>query len=229
MLQLLTVAPVPADTMRVAKDAIPDGNTCMVLRDRLGAIFDDALFAPLSPTRGQPAAAPWRLAVVTILQFAERLSDRDAAEAVRTRIDWKYLLGLELSDSGFDYSILSRFGDRLIEGHAEMSLLDRFLDKCKSLGMLRDRSDMRTDSTHVVASIRNMNRSELVGETLRATLNVLSTVDPTWVAANVEASWYLKYARRFESDRQTRTKDGIIAPAEEVGRDGMALLERIWT
>jgi transposase len=109
--------------MRVAKDAIPSGNTCMALRDRLGAIFDDALFAPLFPTRGQPAAAPWRLAVVTILQFAERLSDRDAAEAVRTRIDWKYLLGLELSDAGFDYSILSRFRDRLIEGHAEMSLL----------------------------------------------------------------------------------------------------------
>jgi transposase len=215
--------------MRVAKDAIPDGNTCMALRDRLGTIFDDALFAPLFPTRGQPAAAPWRLAVVTILQFAEQLSDRDAAEAVRTRIDWKYLLGLELSDSGFDYSILSRFRDRLIEGQAEMSLLDRFLDKCKSLGMLRDRSDMRTDSTHVVASIRNMNRSELVGETLRATLNVLSTVDPTWVAANVEASWYLKYARRFESNRQTQTKDGIIATAEEVGRDGMALLEKIWT
>ena len=156
MLQLLTVARVPADTMRVAKDAIPESNTCMALRD-------------------------------------------------------------ELSDSGFDYSILSRFRDRLIKGHAEMSLLDQFLDKCKSLAILRDRSDIRTDSTHVVASIRNMNRSEMVGETLRATLNVLSTVDPTWVAANVEASWYLKYARRFESDRQTRTKDGIIATAEEVG------------
>ena len=229
MLQLLTVAPIPADTMRVAKDAIPEGNTCMALRDRLGAIFDDALFAPLFPARGQPAAAPWRLAVVTILQFAERLSDRDASEAVRTRIDWKYLLGLELSDSGFDHSILSRFRDRLIEGHAEMSLLDQLLDKCKSLGMLRDRSDMRTDSTHVLASIRNMNRSELVGETLRATLNVLSMVDPSWVAANVETSWYLKYARRFESDRQIQTKDGLTAAAEEVGRDGKALLERIWT
>jgi hypothetical protein len=196
MFQLLTVAPVPADTMRVAKDAIPDGNACIALRGRLGAIFDDALFVPLFPTRGQLAAAPWRLAVVTILQFAERLS---------------------------------RFRDRLIEGHAEMSLLDRFLDKCKSLGMLRDRSGMRTDSTHVLASIRNMNRCELVGKTLRATLNVLSTVDPTWVAANVEASRYLKYARRFESNRQTPTKDGIIVTAEDVGRDGMALLEKIWT
>jgi transposase len=163
------------------------------------------------------------------MQSSARLSDRDAAEAVRTRIDWKYLLGLELSDSGFDYSILSRFRDRLIEGHAEMSLLDRFLDKCKSLGMLRDRSDMRTDSTHVVASIRNMNRSELVGETLRATLNVLSTADPQWVAANVDASWYLKYARRFGYPRETLSKEAIIAAAEGIGRDGIALLARIWS
>jgi transposase len=169
MLQLRTVAPVPTDTKRVAKDAVPEGNTCLVLRDRLGAVFDDSLFSPLFPARGQPAAAPWRLALVTMLQFAERLSDRDAADAVRTRIDWKYLLGLELSDPGFDFSILSRFRDRLIEGRAETLLLDRLLEKCQSLGMLRQRSDMRTDSTHVAASVREMNRGELVGESLRAT------------------------------------------------------------
>ena len=89
---------------------------------------------------------------------------------------------------------------------------------------------MRTDSTHIVASIRNMNRSELVGEALRATLNVLSTVNPKWVAANVDASWYLRYAKRFECNRHpNRTKDDIIAAAEEIGRDGIALLERIWS
>jgi len=142
------------------------------------------------------------------------------AEAVRTRIDWKYLLGLELSDPGFDYSILSRFRDRLIEGHAEISLLQRLLEKCKSLGLLRTRSDMRTDSAHVLASIRNVNRSDLVGETLRATLNVLATVDPSWIPVSVPPSWYPKYARRFECCRQVQTKDEIIAAAEEIGRDG---------
>jgi transposase len=131
------------------------------------------------------------------MQFAEGLSDRDAAEAVRTRIDWKYLLGLQLSDPGFDYSILSRFRDRLIEGHAEILLLERLLEECKSLGLVRAGGDARTDSTHILGSIRRMNRSELVGETLRAALNVLSNVDPKWVAANVDASWYLKYGRRF--------------------------------
>jgi transposase len=84
--------------MRVAEAAIPEGNTYLKLRSFLGTVFDDELFAPLFPGRGQPALAPWRLALVTIMQFAEGLSDRDAADAVRTRIDWKYLLGLELSD-----------------------------------------------------------------------------------------------------------------------------------
>ena len=131
MLQLLPAGPIPADTVRVAQAALPEGNTYLRLRNSLGTIFDDALFAPLFPKRGQPAAAPWRLALVTIMQFAEGLSDREAADAVRTRIDWKYFLGLELSDSGFDYSILSRFRERLIKGNAEMSLLQRLLERCR--------------------------------------------------------------------------------------------------
>jgi len=228
MLRLLPVGPIPSDTMQVAQAAIPAGNAYLKLRSLLGTVFEDELFAPLFPKRGQPAVVPWRLALVTIMQFAEGLSDRDAADAVRSRIDWKYLLGLELSDPGFDYSILSRFRTRLIEGNAEMSLLQRLLERCRDLGLVRDRSDMRTDSTHIVASIRNMNRLELVGETLRAALNVLSTADPAWLAAHVESDWYLRYAKRFERARLPKSKEGAIAAAEQIGRDGMLLLEAIW-
>jgi transposase len=154
----------------------------------LSELFSTMHCSPhFSPRRGQPAAAPWRLALVTIMQFAEGLSDRDAADAVRTRIDWKYLLGLELSDPGFNYSILSRFRARLVENNAEMSLLQGLLERCHDLGLVRERSDMRTDSTHIIASIRDMNRLELVGETLRATLNVLATVDPAWLCTHVES------------------------------------------
>ena len=109
MLRLLPLSPIPADTARVAAATIPEGNTCLRLRSFLGTISRDEQSASLFPRRGQPVATPWRLALVTIMQFAERLSDRDAADAVRTRIDWKYLLGLDLTDSGFHYSILSRF------------------------------------------------------------------------------------------------------------------------
>jgi transposase len=228
MLQPQPVGSIPDDTLLVAKAAIPGGNTCIKLRDHLGTIFHDSLFEQLFPKRGQPAAAPWRLALVTIMQFAEGLSDRDASEAVRTRIDWKYLLGLELSDPGFDYSILSRFRDRLIVGDAEMLLLERLLEECNSLGLVRAGGDARTDSTHILGSIRRMNRSELVGETLRASLNVLSSVDPNWMVDNVDPSWYLRYARRFGYPRETLSKDAIVAAAEDIGREGMVLLERIW-
>jgi transposase len=225
MLQLLPAGPIPADTLRVAKAALPEENKYVKLRNSLGPIFDDALFVPLFPKRGQPAAALWRLALVTIMQFAERLSDRDAADAVRTRIDWKYFLGLELSDPGFDYSILSRFRERLIDGNAEMSLLQRLLERCRASGLVRERGDMRTDSTHIIAWIRNMNRLELVGETLRAALNVLSTVNPGWLTAKVNSDWYVRYAKRFERGRPPRSKEQTTAAAEQIGRDGMFLLK----
>ena len=230
MLQPTALGSVPPDTERIARVALHSRNPYMQLRDRLGPIFNDGMFARLFPERGQPAASPWRLALVTIMQFAEGLSDRDASEAVRARIDWKYkyLLGLELSDPGFNYSILSRFRDRLIEGRAQTQLLDRLLDSCKALGLLRAHSNMRTDSTHVLASIREMNRTELVGETLRLAPNVLTTVDSRWVETNVDSSWYLKYSRRCGYPRETLAKDVIEASAEEIGRDGMALLDRVW-
>ena len=89
---------VPADRAAVARAAFPHGNVCLRLRDALGSIFADEQFAGLFPTSGQPAWCPWRLALVTLLQFGENLSDRRAADAVRSRIDWKYLLGLDLTD-----------------------------------------------------------------------------------------------------------------------------------
>jgi transposase len=219
---------IPPETVRVACTALDEDNRYRKLRENFDTVFSDEAFEPLFTARGQPAAVPWRLALVTVLQFAEGLSDREAAEAVRARIDWKYLLGLELTDHGFDYSILSRFRDRLIEGKAEMLLLRQILDKSQEFGLIRKRSDMRTDATHVLASVRNMNRSELVGETLRAALNVIATVDPRWLAANVDGSWYLKYAKRFESNRAPLTKEGIVAATENVGLDGMTLLEKLW-
>ncbi len=92
-----------------------------------------------------------------------------------------------------------------------MSLLQALLERCQALGLVRERSDMRTDSTHIVASIRNMNRLELVGETLRAALNVLSTVDPVWLTAQVGRDWYFRYAKRFERGRLPKSKEGTIA------------------
>src|SRR3954466_13013023 len=143
------IAPVPAATAQVAVAAFPKGCPAMRMRDELGAIYDDRMFASLYQARGRPAHAPWRLALVTVLQFAEGLSDRRAADAVRGRIDWKYALGLELADPGFDFSVLSEFRSRLAGGGAERVLLDELLEACKARGLLKARSRQRTDSTHV--------------------------------------------------------------------------------
>src|SRR6195952_5403244 len=166
-----SLPPVPENTARVAQIAFRRGNSDLLLRPRHGPILADNEFADLYPKRGQPAYAPWRLALVTLLQFREGLSDRQAAEAVRARIDWKYLLALDLADPGFDHSLLCEFRGRLLGGDAAERLLARVLDAAREDGLLEARGRQRTDGTHVLAAIRNLNRLELLAETLRATLN----------------------------------------------------------
>src|SRR5215211_4360843 len=153
-LQPQVIGPVPEETARIARSAFPKSNLCLRLRDELGTLYTDQMFAPLFATRGQPAEAPWRLALVLVLQFAEGLTDRQAADAVRGRIDWKYLLGLSLNDAGFDASVLCEFRSRILAGGLEEQFLDALLRVCKVRGLLKGRGTQRTDSTHVLAAIR---------------------------------------------------------------------------
>src|SRR5499433_943293 len=148
--------PVPEETVRVAHAAFPKGHPYLTCRDVLGTIFQDEDFTALFPAWGQPGLPPWRLALVTIMQFRENLADRQAAEAVRARIDWKYFLSLELTDPGFDFSVLSEFRDRLLAGSAEELLLEKLLERCRALGLLTARGQQRTDSTHVLAAARRV-------------------------------------------------------------------------
>src|SRR5437867_45834 len=143
------IAPVPDETARVAHAAFPKGHPYLTCRDVLGTIFQDEDFAALFPAWGQPGIPPWRLALVTIMPFRENLADRQAAEAVRARIDWKYLLSLELTDPGFDFSVLSEFRDRLLAGSAEELLLEKLLERCRAMGWLKAHGSQRTDSTPV--------------------------------------------------------------------------------
>src|SRR5947209_1870894 len=227
MLKPSPIQPVPEATARVARTAFRKGNPLLKLRDELGAIFADADFADLFPELGQPGLPPWRLALVTLLQFRENLPDRQAAEAVRARIDWKYLLGLELDDPGFDHSVLCEFRARLLEGGAEERLLHELLEACQARGLLKARGRQRTDSTRVLASIRALNRLELVGETLRAALNELATAAPDWLRAAAPRAWYERYAHRVEDGRLPRTAAEREAYARTVGGDGFALLDRL--
>ena len=222
------IEPVPEETARVARAAFPKGHPYLTFRDALGTIFQDEDFAALFPMWGQPGLPPWRLAFVTIMPFRENLADRQAAEAVRARIDWKYLLSLELTDPGFDFSVLSEFRDRLLAGRAEELLLDKLLERCRALGLLTAR-EQRTDSTHVLAAIRVLNRLELVAETLRAALNAVATVAPDWLQAITPLAWYERYSRRIEESRLPKDTAEREAYAHTVGEDGFRLLDLLET
>ena len=129
----------------------------------------------------------------------EGLSDRQAADAVRSRIDWKYALGLELTDPGFDHTVLSEFRARLLSKDADRLLLDTLLARLRQLGLIKQRGRQRTDSTYVLAAVRRLNRLERVGETLRAALNELAVVAPEWLRQLAPPEWYERYAKRVEN------------------------------
>jgi transposase len=225
------IGPVPEETARVAHAAFPKGNVYLRLRDELGTLYEDQTFAPLFAVRGRAAEAPWRLALVLVLQFAEDLPDRAAADAVRSRIDWKYLLGLELADPGFDATVLSEFRARLVAGAMAAHLLDGLLARCHAAGLLKARGRQRTDSTHVLAAIRVLNRLESVGETLRHALNVLATVAPDWLRPHLEpvrTAWGERYGPRFEAFRLPKGKAARERLAETIGVDGYRLLAAVY-
>jgi transposase len=227
MLRRQALPAVPAETVRVAQAAFPKGHPYLCLADELGALFTDDSFAALFPRHGQPAYSPWRLALVTILQYAEGLSDRRAADAARSRIDWKYLLRLELTDPGFDASILSEFRARLIAGGAEALLLETLLTWCRERELLKGRGRQRTDSTHVLAAVRALNRVELVTETMRHALNALAVVAPEWLQSISQPAWLERYRRRAEDDRQG-TSEAREALARTIGADGYTLLAAVY-
>jgi len=210
---------VPDETAEVARAAFPKGHAYLTLRDHFGELF---------AWRGQPAEAPGRLAVVTVLQFAEDLSDEQAANAVRSRLDWKYLLGLELKDPGFDASVLSEFRSRLVAGGAEQLLFERLLKHLGETGLLRRRGRARTDATHVLAAVRMLHRLECVGETLRLALDVLAAVVPEWLQAKVPVEWYERYEHRFSEYRLPGGRAARSALAETMGTDGFQLLAWIY-
>lgn len=221
------IGPIPEETVRVARASFPKGCLALWLRDELGAVYQDRDFGALFAVRGQPAEAPWRLAVVTVLQFAEGLTDRQAADAVRGRIDWKYSLGLALTDAGFDFSLLSEFRDRLVAKHQEGQLLDRLLRRCQERGWVKAGGRQRTDSSHVLAAIRRLNRLQVVGETLRHALGQVATAAPDWLREQITPEWTTRYGRRFEEGRLPKHAAEQTRLAEQIGADGAALLTAV--
>jgi transposase len=219
---------VPEATAQLARTVFPKGNIYMAMHDELGDLYEDEQFADLFGVRGNPAEAPWRLALLTIIQFVEDLTDVQAAEAVRSRIDVKYALELELEDTGFDASVLCKFRRRLVSGSAEERLLDMMLEQFKAKKLLKGRGKQRSDSTHVVAAIRSLSQIECVGETLRHALNALATVVPDWLRACVPLEWFDRYGIRIELTRLPTAQAEREALVLQMGADGYQLMTWVY-
>src|SRR5260370_38445638 len=175
--------PIPEETRRLVERLCPKGTLVTQLRDALGPIYSDAHFAQLFAKRGRAAEAPWRLALVTVLQAIEGLTDRQAAECVRTRIDWLYALALPLDDPGFDYTILTDFRQRLLAAQAQELILDPILQLCRQRGWLKAGGKQRTDATAVVGRVRALSSLESVGEGQGAAPKSLADEEPAWPPA----------------------------------------------
>lgn len=211
---------VPENTLDLMHTIFPKGHPFIDIRAEFGPLFHDEQFAHLYDHQGRPVLSPSMLALVLVLQQMEGLTDRQAADAVRTRIDWTYLLGLDLSDSGFDFPILGDFRQRLVDHHAAQWLFDTMVDAFVQRGLIRAGCKQRSDSTHVVAAIRTLERVELVGETIRNALNHWSIVAPAWV----RAEWIDRYADRCDGMRIPKEKTKRVDLAQTIGTDGTHLL-----
>lgn len=220
---------IPESTARAAERAFPKGNRYVTMYQTLGPIFTNPEFADLYAHRGRPAEAPARLALVLVFQQIEQLSDADAAEAVRARLDWKYALALDIDDPGFDASILSDFRTRLLASGAEERLLTLVLDTLVDVGLLHARGRQRSDSTHVLAHLRTLSRLTLVAETMRHALNDLAAVAPAWLRAHLDPDWAKRYAVRVEEYRLPKDADTRRVLETTIGQDGYALLDAVYT
>lgn len=220
----------PEETTRVVM-AIYGGRRAplpIAARDQLGELFADAEFAAAFANCGPEGWSPGRLALVTVLQAVEGLTDRQAAETVRDKLSWKYALGLALTDTGFDYTVLSQFRARLVEHGMQRRVLDLMVETLVEAGLVKSGGKQRTDSTHILAAVRQLNQIELVGETVRACLEALAAVDGAWLAARLDDSWARRYGARVDSWRMPSSKTKRAALGTDFARDGVALLRAVW-
>jgi transposase len=216
--------PIPEETERIARRSFPKGTLAMQLRDELGPIYSDEQFVDLFAKRGKGAFSPSTLALVTVLQAAEGLTDRQAAHAVRGRLDWKYALGLAVDDAGFDASVLTEFRARLVEHAVEDLVLGPIIQLAQKRGWIKAGGKQRTDSTAVLASVRALSSLESVGECMRMSLNALAEINPSWLQATLHEDWFDRYVHRFELARFPKAESQRQQLRAQVGQDVEKLL-----
>jgi transposase len=232
MMRPRPLPPIPEDTRRICEDLIEPSSLPCLLANEFSDILADEMFAPLYSNLGQPAYSPILLAFVTILQVSERLSDRKAAKMARLRIDWKYALHLALNDPGFDSSVLCEYRQRLVTHADQRLVLDEFLKRFDKLGLLKGRKTQRTDSTAIIGAARELNRLELVMETMRFVLEDILQIGFDWFRRHIPDEYIDRYEQWTQAEKLVR-ETGSVGDAKakalmiETGQNGFALLDML--
>jgi len=216
---------MPEETGRIGQQLLEENNTYRLIGDKLFAKLNEQEFIDLYPSNGQPGLSPVILAFVTVFQFIEKLPDRQAAESLRMRMDWKYALHLPLAYAGFNFSVLSEFRDRLIAGEAEGRVFEVLVAQIREMGLIKEHGKQRTDSIAMLSKVRWMSRLELAVETLRLAVVCLVKVEREWSQGILPPSWEDKYGERFVMQRYTE-KEWREYEAN-IGNDGQWLLNRL--
>jgi len=221
--QAARVMPVEMESLGII--LLKPDNPYRLVGERLYAQYHEADYADLYPAEGQPALSPVDLAFVTVFQYMEDLSDRQAAEAMRMRLDWKYALHQPVDYAGFNFSVLSEYRMRLVAHEAEGRVFKAVLEQFKGMGMIKARGRQRTDSLAVLTRVRTLNRIELVVETLRLAVVALLAAEPEWTRATIPPSWEERYGKRCVAERLSESERAVLQA--ETGQDGQWLLERL--
>jgi transposase len=216
---------MPKELAKLGPKLLPPGSPYRLVGEQLYEQYDEAEFADLYHAEGKPALSPILLGFVTAFQYLEGLSDREAAAAVRLRLDWKYALHLPLDYAGFNYSVLSEYRDRVLVHRAEARLFDRLIEQLQGLGLIKQRGRQRTDSLAVLTKVRDLNRLERVCETLRLAIRALLGADPAWTRSTVPPHWEERYGERCVATRLSEDQRQRLE--QEVGSDGHWLLNRL--
>lgn len=218
---------VPAKTAELAQKVFKRGNIYVQMRDDLGVIFENEMFRSLFSHVGRPAEAPGNLALILVMQYMEKLSDRQAAEQVGARIDWKYILGLKLEDEGIRYQILTDFRKRIVEGDKVEFLLNTILEQLEEKGWLPGKKKQRTDATYILSAARQLTRLELAWEALSGMIEELAWRAPKWLEQQIDVRWVEAYARPMGWHRLPEKKAEREKVAVQIGKDGHELWQRI--
>jgi len=213
------------EELRKLAHLLPEDSVYLLVGDKLYEQYNEEDYIDLYHAEGQPGLSPVLLTFVTVFQFLEKLSDRQATEAARVRLDWKYALHLPLDYEGFNFSVLSEFRDRVLKHGAEARLFESVLAQLRAMGLLKRRGRQRTDSLAILTKVRDLTRLERLVETVRLALRALLAADENWVRMTVPPTWEDMYGQPCMHEKLTQAERDALA--ERVGPDGQWLLERL--